>query len=71
MRLTTVGVVIGLAAASVVTQALATMLFGIHRLDPVTYVGVVVLLVITAAIACAVPAWRAARVDPVTTLRSE
>ena len=71
LRLTTVGVVVGLAAASVVTQALATMLFGIHRLDPVTYVGVVVLLVVTAALACAVPAWRAARVDPVTTLRAD
>ena len=47
------------------------MLFGVSRLDPATYVGVMVLLVSMAMIACAVPAWRAARVDPATTLRAE
>ena len=71
MRLTAFGIVLGLAAATVATQALVTLLFGVSRLDPVTYVGVVVLLAVTAAVACAVPAWRAARVDPVTTLRTE
>jgi putative ABC transport system permease protein len=71
LRLTGLGVGLGLVAAVVATQALVTMLFGISRLDPVTYVGVVALLAATAVIACAVPAWRAARVDPVTTLRAE
>jgi putative ABC transport system permease protein len=47
------------------------MLFGVSRLDPVTYLGVVGLLVGVAMIACGVPAWRAARVDPASTLRSE
>ena len=71
LRLTAYGVVLGLAAAMVATQALVTLLFGVSRLDPVTYLGVVALLAVTAVVACAVPAWRAARVDPVTTLRAD
>jgi len=71
LRLTALGIVLGLAAATIATQALVTLLFGISRLDPVTYTGVIVLLALTAAVACAIPAWRAARVDPATTLRTE
>jgi ABC-type lipoprotein release transport system permease subunit len=48
-----------------------TLLFGISRLDPVTYGGVTALLVGASAIACWVPAWRAARIDPANTLRAE
>ena len=69
--LTALGVTVGLAAATFATRALATLLFGVSRLDPVTYIGVVALLAVTAVVACAVPAWRAARVDPVTTLRAD
>jgi ABC-type antimicrobial peptide transport system permease subunit len=71
LRLTGLGTVIGLAAAVVATQALVSMLFGVSRLDPITYGAVIALLVVTAAVACIVPAWRAVRVDPVTTLRAE
>ena len=71
MTLTGLGVAIGLVGAIAASNALITLLFGISRLDLVTYVGVVALLGGVSAIACWVPAWRAARVDPSITLRAE
>jgi putative ABC transport system permease protein len=71
ISLTGIGVVIGLAGAAAASQAIAAMLFGISRFDPITYFGVVVLLAVVSILACAVPAWRAARVDPAITLRAE
>jgi putative ABC transport system permease protein len=47
------------------------MLFGVPPVDPVTFAAVAVVLVLTAALAIAGPAWRAARVDPVVALRAE
>jgi ABC-type lipoprotein release transport system permease subunit len=63
--------VIGLTGAVAASRALVTLLFGVTNLDPVTYVGVSVLLLAVSAVACWVPAWRAARVDPAITLRAE
>jgi putative ABC transport system permease protein len=71
MVLTGIGVAIGLVGAMVASQALVTLLYGISRLDLVTYLGVVALLSAVSAIACWAPAWRAARVDPAITLRAE
>ena len=71
MNLTAFGVAIGLVGAVAASQALISMLFGISRLDLITYAGVVVLLAAVSAMACWVPAWRAARVDPCITLRAE
>ncbi len=71
LTLTALGVVIGLTAAVVASRALITLLFGISRTDPVTYAGVIALLAAVSAVACWMPAWRAARVDPSVTLRSE
>jgi putative ABC transport system permease protein len=71
MALTGLGVAIGVAGAVGATQAIVAMLFGVSRLDPATYLGVIALLAGVAMTACAVPAWRAARVDPASTLRSE
>ena len=71
MRLTGLGVAIGLGGAAVASRALITLLFGVSPLDPVTYLGVFALAAGVAAIACWVPAWRAARVDPSITLRAE
>ena len=71
MMLTGLGVAIGLAGAAAASQAIAAMLFGVSRLDPVTYLAVVALLLGASAVACWVPAWRAARVDPAITLKAE
>jgi ABC-type antimicrobial peptide transport system permease subunit len=71
MTLTTLGVAIGLAGAVVSSRALITLLFGISRLDPITYLGVVGVLLVVSAVACSLPAWRAAQVDPSITLRAE
>jgi putative ABC transport system permease protein len=71
MVLTGIGVVIGMAGAAAASRALITLLFGVSRLDPVTYLGVIALLAGVACVACCLPAWRAAQVDPASTLRAE
>jgi ABC-type antimicrobial peptide transport system permease subunit len=50
-------------------QAISSFLFGVQALDPVTFVSVGVVLVMTAAVAIAAPAFRATRVDPVVAIR--
>jgi putative ABC transport system permease protein len=71
MTLTGLGVVIGLSGAVASSQAIVTLLFGVSRLDPVTYLGVIALLLGVAVIACWVPARRATKVDPLVALRYE
>jgi putative ABC transport system permease protein len=71
MTLVSIGVAIGLAAAILTSQALVPLLFGISKLDPVTYLGVIALLLSVSAIACLIPARRAASVNPVDALRAE
>jgi hypothetical protein len=71
LALTAFGVLIGLAGAAAASQVIVSLLFGVSPLDPATYVGVIVVLGGVALLACSVPAWRAARVDPATTLRME
>jgi putative ABC transport system permease protein len=71
MTLTGLGVLAGLAGAATASRAIVTLLYGTSRLDPATYAAVIALLGVVAVLASAVPAWRAARVDPAITLRSE
>ena len=71
IALAVVGVVIGLAMALASSRIAATLLFGIAGTDPLTYVAVLLATMPLVAGAAAVPAWRAARVDPVVALRAE
>jgi ABC-type antimicrobial peptide transport system permease subunit len=66
-----VGMVIGLGGAFALTRLLRTLLFEITPTDPLTYSGVVALLIIVAFLACYVPARRATKVDPLVALRYE
>ncbi|HEX7939190.1 MAG TPA: ABC transporter permease, partial [Gemmatimonadaceae bacterium] len=63
MLLTGAGAGIGVLGAFAASGLLDSMLFGITRLDAATYLGVVAVLAVVAVVACAVPAWRAARID--------
>jgi ABC-type lipoprotein release transport system permease subunit len=71
MTLTIFGMLVGLAGAVVATRAIAALLFGVSRVDPLTYFSVTVLLICVSAVACFIPARRAAMVNPVEALRAE
>ena len=71
LRLTFFGVVVGLAAAWVLSGALATLLYEIAPSDPITWVGVTLVVVVTSVVATWLPARRATRVDPSEVLHGE
>jgi putative ABC transport system permease protein len=71
LKIAVSGVVIGLAAAAVLTRTLASLLFGVTPLDPVTFVAAPAVLVTTTLVASVAPAIRAIGVDPAVTLRQE
>jgi ABC-type antimicrobial peptide transport system permease subunit len=69
--LAAMGIICGLIAASLLTRAMSTLLFGVSALDPLTYLSVSVALASTAVVASYLPARRAARIDPAEALRWE
>ena len=71
LKLTLMGVALGLAGAFVVARFLTSLLFGVGVYDPLTFLGVAVLLVAVALAASYVPARRAMRVHPIVALRYE
>ena len=71
MLLTLAGLVVGIAAGTLLTRVLTDMLFGVTPRDPVTFVAVPVLLLVVAFLACWIPARRASMLDPVQALREE
>jgi ABC-type antimicrobial peptide transport system permease subunit len=71
VRMTLVGAALGVVAALGFTRLMTTMLFGVKPTDPITFVGVAMLLCGIALFACYLPARRAARVDPMVALRYE
>ena len=71
LRLSAIGIAVGIAAAFVVTRAMRTMLVGVEPTDPGTFAAMVVGFLVIAVVACGVPALRAARMDPMVALREE
>ncbi len=66
-----VGAAIGLAASLVATKLVASFLYGVQRNDPATIGASVIVLAAVALFAAAIPAWRAAALDPAETLRAD
>jgi ABC-type antimicrobial peptide transport system permease subunit len=70
-QLVALGLVLGVVGAMFLQKAVASEIYGVRPLDPLVLASVMALLAIVALAACAVPARRAMRVDPMVALRSE
>jgi putative ABC transport system permease protein len=71
LKLTSVGVAIGLAVAWSLTRVLQSQLYETPAVDPALFIGIALLLLLVAIMACIIPARRAMQVDPTTALRFE
>jgi predicted permease len=71
LRLTGVGLILGIFAGGLCAQLIRSLLFGVQPLDLVVFGVVTLVVLVIAGAACTYPAWRAARVDPITALRCE
>jgi predicted permease len=69
MKLTGIGIVIGIVSAFALMRLLRSLLFGVSPTDPLTFILIPLLLVAVALVACWLPARRASKVDPIITLR--
>ncbi len=71
LRLAALGIGLGLLGAAGLARVVAKLLFGVSPLDPLTFSGVALLMLLVSLVATALPAWRATHVDPVLALRKE
>ncbi len=71
MRLVGIGIVLGLLGALLAGPRIEPLLFEVSPRDPLTFAAVVIVLLLVAALASGLPAWRATRVDPSVALRAE
>ena len=68
MRLTVIGLVIGLAGTDAATRVMSSMLYGVSNDDPLTIAVVAAVLFVVAGLACLLPAWRLTKADPMEAL---
>jgi putative ABC transport system permease protein len=66
-----IGIAIGLAATLALSRLIASLIFGVHPADPLTFTAVALVLMVVGALANVLPAYRAIRIEPVHTLRHE
>jgi ABC-type antimicrobial peptide transport system permease subunit len=71
LLLTTTGMVIGIALALLLTRLLGNLLYQVSPRDPLAFVAAFAVMTLASTGACFLPAWRAAKVDPMTALRHE
>jgi macrolide transport system ATP-binding/permease protein len=71
VRLIAIGLALGLAGAFAAARVLKSLLYGVSLTDPLTFVGIPLLLLVIALLACWIPARRATKVDPLVALRCE
>ena len=71
LTITCAGLAVGLAAAFVLSQSLSALIYGISARDTLSFLVVPLALIVVSILACAAPAWRATKIDPLIALRSE
>jgi putative ABC transport system permease protein len=71
LRMVVLGVIIGVTGGVALSRYLSSLFFGVSPASPVTYFEVALLMTGIALVACLLPAWRAARVNPMVALRYE
>ena len=71
LRLAIVGIAVGMAGSLALARLMSSLLFGVRPTDTLTFIGVPILLVLVALLACYIPARRAVRIDPMVALRHE
>ncbi|MCW5964173.1 MAG: ABC transporter permease [Bryobacterales bacterium] len=71
VQVASLGIAIGLGLAALLGNFLASMLFGVTPWDPISFLAAGIFLLVATLVACAIPAWRATRIQPISALRME